>query len=116
MQHRRLRSHEMKHDPRVAPGELIDDGGNHRRGQKRVGSDPHLASRGIGEKLDVPYEDRLGSLGDMSGLSDHIRFIRNSGHRSGHGVRSAKGHKRTCRNTPLYKWPLIRMLMSYLHK
>jgi hypothetical protein len=26
MQPRRLRTHEMKHDPRVAPGELIDDG------------------------------------------------------------------------------------------
>ena len=55
----------MKHDPRVAPGELIDDGGSHRRGQKRVGSDPHLASRGIGKKRDVPYEDRLGSNADM---------------------------------------------------
>src|SRR5256885_8250836 len=49
----RWRNHEMKHDARIAPGEPVDDARNEARGEKGAASDPHFASRRVGEKLDV---------------------------------------------------------------
>ena len=45
--------HKMKDNPRIAPREPINDGGNEARGQQGLASDPHFSGRRVGQKLNV---------------------------------------------------------------
>ena len=51
MQRLRISGREMKREARMAPRQTTDDGRHIVRSQKWVASDPHLASRRIGEKF-----------------------------------------------------------------
>src|SRR5258705_10774892 len=48
----RIRRH-TKHDPRMAPGQPIDDGGYEARAERWGGPDSHFACGRIGETFDI---------------------------------------------------------------
>src|SRR5262249_1213907 len=51
--HRWIGLQQMKDDARILPGKLIDDGRYQACGKDRIGSNPQLPYRRVGEELDV---------------------------------------------------------------